>query len=119
MCFLEKSEEFAQQNLFRHTNKKLGTIEIIFRSGEKYDSDEEDIFYRYNKQIFRLDTYDYNPDYMNRYKRIVKKYPNYLESIGDCISETGDCISETIGESCLLECEPVECEQLMKLFHDG
>ena len=80
LCFLEKSEEFSQQHLFKETNKKLGEVEVIFRNGEKYDSDEEDIYYTYNKQIFRLDTYDFNPDYMNRYKRKIYKKKNLSEN---------------------------------------
>jgi len=69
LCFLEKTQEFAQQGLFKNTNRKLGEIEIIYRSGTKFDSDEEYVSYPFNKQVYRLEDYEFNSEYMNKYKR--------------------------------------------------
>jgi len=73
LCFLEKTQEFSQQGLFKNTNRKLGEIEIIYRSGNKFDSDEEDVSYPFNKQVYRLEDYEFNSEYMNKYKREKKQ----------------------------------------------
>ena len=95
LCFLKKTEDFAKQKLLKKTNEKLGEIEVLFRSGVKYDSDEEDIRHQFNKQVYRLEDYDFDSKYMNKYKRIKRE--------------------RIIGSECCipkLETEPEECCEL-------
>ena len=37
LCFLKQSSEMQSAGLFVGNNPKLGQIEVILRSGEKYD----------------------------------------------------------------------------------
>ena len=69
LCFLEKTQEFSQLGLFKNSNKKLGEIEVIYRSGVKYDNDAQNICYKYNRQSYRSEDSEYVSDYMNKYKR--------------------------------------------------
>ena len=118
LCFLKKTEEFSRQGLFKNNNQNLGQIEVIFRSGVKYDSDDEDINYPFNRQVYRLEEYEYNSDYMNKYKREkpVCKF-NYKELYTECGDEP-ECYEESPPEpGCLSEpeedcCPNYECEEI-------
>ncbi len=84
LCFLKQNSEMQSAGLFDGNNPKLGQIEVIFRSGEKYDSEETNISYEYNKQVYRLEDYEYEEEYMNKYKKgsgVKRKKLNLLQEI--------------------------------------
>jgi hypothetical protein len=71
LYFLHKKKEYSDANLFKTNNKKLGEIEVEFCSGQPYPKEEDIEEYQYirNKVVYRLSDYEYNPKYMNIYKR--------------------------------------------------
>jgi hypothetical protein len=98
LYFLHKKQEYQEQNLFQSGNKKLGCIEVDFRTGILYPKDEEirGSDYTYNKQAYRLSSYDYKPQYMNIYKRVKSNSLYVLPIETECCSEPEenfDCLS--------------------------
>ena len=75
LYFLHKKKEYSEAKLFKNNNKNLGEIEVDFFSGELFPKDEEVDDYKYilNKVVYRLSDYEYNPKYMNIYKRQKSK----------------------------------------------
>ena len=99
LTFLRQDSEMESAGLFNKNNPKLGQIEVIFRSGELYDPDETDIVYAYNKQVYRLEDYDFDEEYMNKYKKIGRKKKITEESIESTCEVYDECSSI-----------PIECE---------
>jgi hypothetical protein len=70
LYFLNKKKEYSDLNLFSKNNKNLGCINITFMTGELYPKEDTNNYdYTYNKQVYRLSNYEYNPKFMNIYKR--------------------------------------------------
>ena len=78
LYFLHKKKEYSDAKLFKTNNKKLGAIEVEFCSGKLFPKDEDVHEYEYtrNRVVYRLSDYDYNPEYMNLYKRQQNKWKN-------------------------------------------
>ena len=117
LCFLEKTQEFSQQGLFKNTNRKLGEIEIIYRSGTKFDSDEKYVSYLFNKQVYRLEDYEFNSEYMNKYKREKKQILSNIDYVEKKLEPE---IEEINPATCnyLEEIKPDTCNYLEEIKPD-
>lgn len=105
LYFLHKKKEYSDAKLFKNNNKNLGEIEVEFFSGELFPKDEEVDDYEYilNKVVYRLSDYEYNPKYMNVYKRQKCKEIIKDQLTGIMIPSEHEEVYSPIG---LDDCEP-------------